>query len=149
MYFKVTDGNLKSILVTEEPSIQYKVNEWVKPHTGCGPMAVFSYLPFAIAWSVSFMDLNGYGCKIWKCDIKESKEQRIYHPPTQWDKDEGRFGLVEKHIEEMPSKSVLCREVMLLEEAVSLVHVDYWKENMVITDGGIYIYTTLNRPKVF
>ena len=75
-YKVVKKYTLKSAIVNfcnQIGTVRYKINEWVKPGKGCGPLCVFSYNNIDSAKLFA-----GPRDTIYECVYKQSEELQVY-----------------------------------------------------------------------
>lgn len=74
-YKIVKRDTLNSYIEDGGSAINYIFNEFVYPHEGCGPLAVFKNLEDA----VDFWELDSYAC-IYECEFVESIKKMLWFP---------------------------------------------------------------------
>ena len=97
--FVAWDNTLESAY-SSKPVI-YRLNEWVEPFLGDGPLACFDSMENAY----SFCPYDDY-FKVYECEYNESEERELYRTWRPW----------RTPINECPQGTVFASRVKLLEE---------------------------------
>ena len=100
-YKVVKRYTLKSAIINFDGQIgtvRYKINEWVKPRKGCGPLCVFSYNGIDNAKLFA-----GFSDSIYVCLYEQSEKSKVY---TNDKRDVGLDGL--------PFGTILASKVKLI-----------------------------------
>ena len=86
---------VSAIMMWTGNELQYKINEWIKPKKGCGPLCVFNTIEDAknFKWSDHI---------IYECLYEKSLEHKVY------------IGNEVKTIFDLPQGTVLATKVQLI-----------------------------------
>ena len=102
-----------SALDHNEFTVEYLLNKWVYPHTGCGPLCVFEFPDDASLFlerEIEFFKEHEYG-RVYECSYTPSTEKKIYFPD-----DENDYMLLEN----LPAFTRLATKVKLLKLVCSV-----------------------------
>ena len=92
---------ISCVIVGKNIARQYKVNKWVKPVKGNGPLCVFNTIEDAEYFNHYMLD------SIYECFYEESKKDVIYYISNLGN-------IVKRGLESLPTGTVLATRVKLI-----------------------------------